>query len=297
MTPASLEARQSNARRSQGPETPEGVERIRAGSLRHGFYSQKADEALVALGEDPAELADLLASLLEFWAPKNAFAKRLVERQCRALWRMERADRIQESQTVMRVEEARRDVANTKRRLHVEIDTSLETLKTLAAAVANPEYYTEAAHLESVQRIFGSEAEGRPQDILTQLSRLVRPADKAADPFLEAHCSEVEPVKTAYEREIYRIDLGKMLADEIAEFEAAQSHAREEMWRFDSPFGYDALMAPQGKRQELMMRLEDSNFRQVWRISQMLMKLQNVAPAPTESQNEGQSGEVDENNG
>ena len=54
LSPQKLAAIQSNARHSRGPTTPEGIERIRAGNLRHGFYSQAQGEALLALGEDPA---------------------------------------------------------------------------------------------------------------------------------------------------------------------------------------------------------------------------------------------------
>jgi hypothetical protein len=55
LNPQRLAAIQSNGRLSRGPATPEGVERIRAANLRHGFYSQAQGEALRALGEDPAE--------------------------------------------------------------------------------------------------------------------------------------------------------------------------------------------------------------------------------------------------
>jgi hypothetical protein len=61
MTEKSFSAHRQNARQSQGAVTPEGKERARAANLRHGGYSQIRDEALAALGENPAELAALLA--------------------------------------------------------------------------------------------------------------------------------------------------------------------------------------------------------------------------------------------
>jgi hypothetical protein len=40
LTPEKLAANQANGRQSQGPATAEGVERIRAASARHGYYSK-----------------------------------------------------------------------------------------------------------------------------------------------------------------------------------------------------------------------------------------------------------------
>ncbi len=104
LTPQRLAAFQSNGRHSCGPATPEGIERIRAANLRHGFYSQAQGEALRALGEDPAEFEHLLESLIATWQPADEFESRLVTRLARALWRMERGDRIQESMAVAQLE-------------------------------------------------------------------------------------------------------------------------------------------------------------------------------------------------
>ena len=107
LTPRRLAANRSNGRLSCGPATPEGIERMRAANLRHGFYSQAQGEALRALGEDPAEFEHLLESLMATWEPADHFQTRLVSRLARALWRMERGDRIQESMAVAAREDGR----------------------------------------------------------------------------------------------------------------------------------------------------------------------------------------------
>ena len=53
-------ARRRNGRKSRGAMTAAGKERIRAANLKHGYYSKIREEALIALGEDPAELAALM---------------------------------------------------------------------------------------------------------------------------------------------------------------------------------------------------------------------------------------------
>ena len=80
LTPQTLAAFRSNGRHSRGPASPEGIERIRAANLRHGFYSQAQGGALRALGEDPAEFEHLLESLMATWQPADEFESRLVTR-------------------------------------------------------------------------------------------------------------------------------------------------------------------------------------------------------------------------
>src|SRR5208283_4446198 len=80
MTEDGREARRRNGRKSRGAATAQGKERSRAANLRHGLYSQERDEALRALGEDPADLAELMAGAYEQWRPVNAQQAGLVER-------------------------------------------------------------------------------------------------------------------------------------------------------------------------------------------------------------------------
>ena len=72
-TEASIAASQANGRRSHGPATPEGRERIRAAHTRHGFYSQAEAMALTCLGEDPADLERLRRNLHRQLAASQPF--------------------------------------------------------------------------------------------------------------------------------------------------------------------------------------------------------------------------------
>ncbi len=100
MTPARKAAQRANSRRSRGAVTPEGLERLRSARLLHGFYSEKADEALPALGDDPEGLAALHAKLQQDWNPRNAVENEWVERLARVTWQMERAERLKEDEMV-----------------------------------------------------------------------------------------------------------------------------------------------------------------------------------------------------
>ena len=62
MTETNRAAHRRNGQKSRGATTPAGKERIRAANLIHGYYSAIRDEALVPLGESPAQLAELIAA-------------------------------------------------------------------------------------------------------------------------------------------------------------------------------------------------------------------------------------------
>jgi len=96
MTEKNRAAHRRNGRQSRGAVTPEGKERSRAANLRHGIYSQQRDTALRALGEDPAERAELLDAAYEQWQPANRYQQRVMEQLVSLQWRQERAARRQE---------------------------------------------------------------------------------------------------------------------------------------------------------------------------------------------------------
>jgi len=55
MSPAKVAANQANSLQSTGPATPDGLERVRLGKLRHGLRASDPREVLAFLGEDPDE--------------------------------------------------------------------------------------------------------------------------------------------------------------------------------------------------------------------------------------------------
>jgi hypothetical protein len=151
MTEKNLSAHRRNALQSGGATTPEGKERGRAANLRHGAYSQIRDEALVALGEDPAQLAALVDGAHDQWPPANPFQGWIVERLARLQWRIQRAERMQESLAVQRIERVlkpQRKVAQEIRRRHA---LQADFLSLLRYDVARPDFYAPPGYFVTVR--------------------------------------------------------------------------------------------------------------------------------------------------
>jgi hypothetical protein len=91
-TPAQIEAARRNGAKSRGPATEAGKARSSANALKHGLAA--ASHAFLE-GEDRAAYEELLAGLVKELAPAAELEGQLVRRLASALWRQDRADRLE----------------------------------------------------------------------------------------------------------------------------------------------------------------------------------------------------------
>jgi len=175
MTDKNRTAHQRNGRQSRGAATPQGKERSRAAHLRHGFYSQQREEALCALGEDPAELAALIESTREEWRPASDFQERMAERMARLWWRAERAERIQESLTARQVQENEKRRHQRALELRYQLSPQLSVLHMLQEYSPDPRFYVPRLYFRIFQEGFGDKVEGAQKRILLLMHRLRKP--------------------------------------------------------------------------------------------------------------------------
>ena len=153
MTQRKISANQANGKRSKGPATPQGRERIRAANIRHGFYSKAEGVALACLGEDPADLERLRQNLHDGLQFPSALKEELAEHLVQVVWRWNRAGRGQEGFALRLAK-----LANLTRenRLHAQmmrLKITAETLRRLAQSVAHEHYVTTPAHLEIMKSL------------------------------------------------------------------------------------------------------------------------------------------------
>ncbi|MBI4318458.1 MAG: hypothetical protein HY675_08210, partial [Chloroflexi bacterium] len=88
---AKIEANRRNAQRSTGPRTPEGKARSSQNPLKHGLRAQAyLDVQFKVLGEDPADFAALLQSLVDDLHPVGPIEEMCVETIAISTWRQRR---------------------------------------------------------------------------------------------------------------------------------------------------------------------------------------------------------------
>jgi hypothetical protein len=282
MTAKRIAASRANGQHSRGAHTLAGKARVAAVNLRHGFYARAQPEIMLALGEDPAHYEDLLDSLTEIWLPANQMEMRLVVRLARAIWRMERADRIQESLTV---EQHHRSMP--KPTFLQIVDRSLKDkankLSSLATEVSQPGHFTSPEDLDLFDEVYGDNPQQPGSDehaILVSLWRLLKPGTEDAGPVIDGSDPKAEGTLPEDEdlRKAERSMLAVMLLKQIAQIHARTDDGNGEPEEpSHSPYAWDAMMAPQDRNGPIMLmqRWEDSNMRQIVRITEMLTKLKN----------------------
>ena len=116
VTSQRLDAARRNSRRSTGPRSEAGKERMKMNALKHGCDAAPENEAAVmrALGEDPERYAALQRELATAYGPGDAFWDHQVDDLGRLYWRRNRIERMETGlmrRALEAVEERRRSLA------------------------------------------------------------------------------------------------------------------------------------------------------------------------------------------
>ena len=90
-TEKQLRANRKNAKKSTGPNTPEGKARSSKNALKHGLLAKDA----VLPGEDPADFDRQLTALEDWALPRNPLEHEICRQIVDAQWRMQRLSRIE----------------------------------------------------------------------------------------------------------------------------------------------------------------------------------------------------------
>jgi hypothetical protein len=350
MTQEKISANRANGRRSHGPVTPEGRERVRAANIRHGLYSQAEGVALACLGEDPAELERLRQNLHDDAQASAALRKELADHLVEVVWRWKRAGRSQEGFALRLAKDANLTRADRVHAHMMRLKMTEESLRLLAQSVAREHYVTTPADLEKMKNLHqegvvkemaeialvlfyqlqppgadesGLDPEEQARRMVAQAKEIfgigmtaafAPPAKVAPD---SSQPEESQPVQfvdsegvtrtpeigdpdpsgrvagdakddnearypriTAAEweaRERPRHLLENILNRQVEICEAQRMAILKESLAGPSPYERAAEIALAHPNVALMQRMEESSFRQIWRITNLLLKIERQA--------------------
>ena len=301
MTEKNLAAHGRNGRQSHGAATPAGKERARAANLRHGMYSKLRNEALPALGEDPADLAALIDGSYQQWRPSNGSQAQLVEHLARLQWRMDRAERMQDNVVAEHVEKVAADRHEKTMNLRYQYVGIKGVLGLLKDYVLRRDFYAPPGLIHHFVTSYGDQLQGRAVTILELLHRLREPEElppqteplppgasddeewemalayAAENDHIPVPQPEVAVAQDAQERDELRETLSILVRQE------KESHA--EVWdpffaKYMRPMTTaerDVVAAQVEPRLDRLRRHEESCVRQLWRLGNFLIHIQDRA--------------------
>ncbi|MFZ0962219.1 MAG: hypothetical protein WAO35_15070 [Terriglobia bacterium] len=342
MTEKKLAANRRNQILCNSPAMEARRERIRAALLRFGFDAPAEEMAMRALGENPARFQELLQVLWEEWDPAGGLLEGVVIRLARALWLMNRADRMQEGYAVRQAQEVSSGREDRWHARMMRLKMTEESLRRLAQCVAHQHYVTLPADLEKmknlhqegvlkdmgeialalfyqlqppgtgedrldpdeqsrnalrrIKEIFGlsgdtppavpgAPAFGQPQEARQDAGATQENAAPDFSPAradLKADATQSEENVKRYPRitpaewearERPRQLLENILTRQVEICAAQRKTAREESRKGPTPYERAAEIAPTHADARLMRRMQDSNFREVRRLTALLLRI------------------------
>jgi hypothetical protein len=202
----------------------------------------------------------------------------LVQRIGHALWRMKRAERMQDGLALKRLKAVQEIQQTTTLPQRLRAHENLQRYEDLAAALARRGSGPTPTEIQAFAENFDDDPEEEMQEFLLLLKSLNK---LEAGPERKAARRQARAQLRALEEEYRRVCVS------IAEHLDAM----------ESPENLAALTAPQDEKSLLMQRMEDSSLRQLWRLTNMLFRIRNGVLTCRDVKNGDRSDYVYENKG
>ncbi len=157
-----------NPGRATGPRTPQGKAISARNATKHGAYST----ALLQLGESQEALDQLRSDLISTLAPEGPLEARLVDRLTTQLWRLERAQRVEQESLVIALAQARHEASDFLKKINQDGRFDLPAPRAEEEAPAHTAFHwQEGVKLERVLR-YETQVERAFLRLLHELERL-----------------------------------------------------------------------------------------------------------------------------
>jgi len=288
LTPRRLDAARRNSRRSTGPRTQAGKERMKMNALKHGAEALPEHDAAVmrALGEDPEKFQALKRELMTTYGPGDALWNQQIDDLARLYWRRNRIERIGSGlmrKALDKLEEERRALARALQEVSFEPCQCQEAMGDLPQP-AHPlvrrrllisfwgmireqvrRRVFKSQQWEQIDKYYEGEVGWRPRQISELLAHLIQQAK------IQAYLGEAEPEEEeaaeAQGLELERLAEEQRAAEEAAfEEERAAQEEKEALER-------EACLAPAGETWEMLLKQEAALDRSIDRKVRILLTL------------------------
>jgi hypothetical protein len=242
--------------------------------LVHGFYSQAKDGVMIALGEDPKQYAALLESVVNNLQPRAGLECELVAQMVRTLWRIRRAEDIQDGLALKRMRSGLQMDHLVAAPQFMHIHDTYERLCDIGKMLSRPDSTPLPGEIAALTNAFGANPPEDVRRIFPLLRAYGVAAAKAPGPIKENRESGTNP-STAEEQE--REAAGQKLDDALNEimlpYRRTLDSLMEDCEAIRSPENIAALMAPRDESSLIMQRAEDSNLRRFWRLTRIYLMI------------------------
>ena len=168
----------ANGPRPDGAQAPEGPASAAVADSRRSFCTNSQYGLLLALGEDPEEYQRMMESLLADLEPREGLESHLVEQVGQTLWRMQRAQRMQDGLALQRIR-AKLDTAvmRTTARAAQALEL-LEPFRRLEAALRAPASGPTAAEIEEFVKSRQADSSAETRGFVGLLESLDQPMEE-----------------------------------------------------------------------------------------------------------------------
>jgi hypothetical protein len=200
----------------------------------------------------------------------------------RTLWRMKRAERMQDGLAVKRVRKGTEmeEYVATPQRVHIH--GIYENLCALARRINNPDPTPSRDEIEALIDVFGAEAPDTVKAVFPLYRAYWEAAWKVPTPAAGEGNSSLAAEAAQPEKEAVSEKLKAVLDPLCMHYSRAHYMGLERLDLIQSPENIAALMAPKDQNALLMQKMEDSNLRQLWRLTSILMKVRSGALDPSD---------------
>ncbi len=276
MTQQNAAANAGNGQNAEGLSTPEAPVSAAVENFRRGFTDAQSG-LMMALGEEPQDYRRMMESLVDDLQPRAGIEAQIVEQMGQSVWRMRRAQRIQDGLALKRIQsrlEAEQMAATDKAWKVIE---HLRPFESLEEALARRDRGPTAAEINDFVKSRKGDSSEEMEEFILLLRSLLEPMEgrepKAA---LKKARAELRRLMERYE------SVGWVYSRRAQEV--------------GSPENLAALMAPDDHRAVLAQRMEDASLRRFWRLTNAFAKVRQGALHPKKDvKNDVRSPNVFEN--